>query len=119
MQPVFIIRQGIIQVNSITVLQYSKVALLFCVDFKQKYAEYFGEDNDLNLIFGANENTRGITDKKAPSTEIQIAGLPEEWLNLDKRHTYISVSMGRYIAQVFMIRSSSRPRMVNFMVQPG
>jgi hypothetical protein len=107
MKPVeFKVGQGIVHANSIRVLQHTEDAVCFLIDFKQKYPNHIGHNSNPNFCFsfGADENTVGVVDKEADSTDIEVINLSKDWA---EEKVLVAVQMGRYSATVFMIKKRS------------
>lgn len=103
MNPKFSVQQGIVHVNSITVLTYTKDVLHFRIDFQHKYPEYMGYSDDGSFVFHASDRTEHCN-PDAPSTDITVRCLPRSWrLKFKNSNVKVFVNTGRYTADVCLI----------------
>jgi hypothetical protein len=113
MAPTFEVQQGVVHVNSIELLRYNCSTVCFCVNFRQKYPIAYGtiEGNGLELHFYNDENTLGVDDYSAGTTEIKVSDLP---IGMQDAKLHIAVQMGKYTAYVFIVREvrNDKNRMV-------
>ena len=95
----FEVEQGIIHVNSIRVLQCTNEVICFSADFKQKYAEDGGFQDDGSITFYASDNTLHVMSKNARPTKVFVKNIPKHWACIKS-----SVQMGRYSALVILVK---------------
>jgi len=89
------VRQGIIHVNSVSMIQNTDEVICVSIDTKQKYPEYCGggasSEGEQSIYLGASERTLRIEDPDAGLTEIEINDLGDsgfEWIGLAESGRY-------------------------------
>lgn len=98
-KPKIKVKQGIIHINSIVVLQCTDEVIWLSADCKQKYPEitlYSGH----GVMVGANNHTLHVDDKNLDLTEISISNLSDEWA--------VIAEAGRYTCSIVFVKFHDR-----------
>lgn len=75
----FEVQQGIIRINTISILKNTDDILLFCLDCKNKYPILNAISGDNRMFsFGADKNTLNVSDPLLPPSEIKLVGWADE-----------------------------------------
>lgn len=94
------VRQGIIHVNSVSVLQKTDEVICLSADCRQKYPEYWGGD-ERSIYLGAKEGRTRVDDPNAGLTEIMVEGLEGRWQTV--------CETGRYEALIVLVKVHDNP----------
>jgi hypothetical protein len=105
----FEVNQGIIHINTISILQNTNDVLLFAVDCKQKYPVLIGISGD-NRFFsiGADKNTLCVPDPLLSYSEIRLVGWTDEDDLFDSFRIFTETH--RYGFSIALIRYSASKR---------
>jgi hypothetical protein len=103
------VRQGIIHVNSVSVMQKTDEVICLYVDTRQKWPELSAqgsgpEESEHSIYLDANERTLHVMDREAGAgpTEVLVEGLPEG-------HWTPVVQAGRYTVMFVLFKQGKAP----------
>ena len=90
-----VVKQGIIHINSVSVLQASDTGIYLSADCKQKYPELLCL-SDRSVMIGANERTLNVHDRSFSPTEIIVEDLEGKWCMV--------CEIGRYSVEILLVK---------------
>lgn len=105
------VKNNVVKINNIELLQSTKEVLCISVDFNHKYPVHCGcsvTEKSITCYFESNN----IPETDLLPSEIKISRLPSDWY-IDG-NIIIAVDTGRYHAHIVIVRKNSKKKHFNF-----